>query len=167
MRPLKLWQRNVIGAVAAAASLGVLVATDLAPQWSDYRASVDPAAEAAPRQSVELHGQTWSVDEIRHLGRQPQPPVGELPPGTVVTMVTLQRSGPPGPQGCFAALTDGRHRWRGQPVFLYQITPNPDAATTCADPGPVQWAFVIPEDVVPTAVDVTALDGSIQVRLQL
>ena len=29
------------------------------------------------------------------------------------------------------------------------------------------WKFVMPDDAVPTALDVTMLDGSIPIRLQL
>jgi hypothetical protein len=37
----------------------------------------------------------------------------------------------------------------------------------CNQPGLLQFTFLLPQDVVPTAMDVVALDGRITVRLQL
>ncbi|BBX16594.1 hypothetical protein CRI77_24005 [Mycolicibacterium duvalii] len=167
-RGLKLWQRNVIGAAVTAAALVAVVVTDLEPQWSEYRATVRPGTEAGPGQSVTVDGQTWTVGGVRHLGRRVKPPGSTLPAGTVVTVVTLQRSGPPGPElGCFGVLTDGRHRWRGQSVSAFGVKPADGAGSLCTAPGPVEWAFVIPADIAPTAVDVTTTGGSIVLRLQL
>lgn len=166
-RPVKLWQRNAIGAVVAVVSLAVIVAVDLAPKWSDYRATMQPAVLVPPRQSVTVDGQTWSIGEVRHVGRRVRPLGAPLPAGTVVTVVTVQRSGTPQEAACTGVLSDGTHRWRGQPPSRYGLREAADAAPSCAKPGPLQWAFVIPDDVVPTAVDITTLDGSIAVRLQL
>ncbi|MGE2737853.1 hypothetical protein [Mycolicibacterium vaccae] len=168
MRSLKLWQRNVIGAVVTAVALAVGTVTDLVPKWEVYRASVHPATVAGPRQSVTVDDMTWSLGTIRHLGRTVTPFGAPLPEGTVVTVVTVQRDGAAGPQlGCGGVLTDGRHRWRGQSVAEFGLRPLAGGAPTCTAAGALEWAFLIPGDVVPTAVDVTTLDGSILLRLQL
>ena len=62
---LALWQRNLIGAAVAAVALGVIIPFDLWPQWADYRATVEPAHVIAPRQSLAVDGQTWSVADVR------------------------------------------------------------------------------------------------------
>ncbi|MGE2834650.1 hypothetical protein [Mycobacterium sp. SMC-4] len=167
-RPSKLWQRNVIGAVVTVASLAAVVATDLGPKWSHYLGTVHPGADAPRGEDVTVDSQSWKLGEVRHLGRRVKPPGSTLPAGTVVTVVTVLRDGAPGPElGCDGVLTDGRHRWRGQPPIHYGLKPVAGAALNCARPGPIQWAFTIPDGVVPTALDVTTYDGSILVRLQL
>lgn len=167
-RPLPLWQRNTIGAIVAAAALTAYTLTDLWPPWAHYRDTVRPEHVVAARQSQTIDGQTWSIGEVRHLGDIAAPGSQALPDGTVLTVVTVDRSGvtPPG-QACGGVLTDGEHRWRGQTLSTYSIPMAPGAWFNCTKPGPLQWAFLHPTDTVPTAVDVTALDGAILVRLQL
>ncbi|UXA20415.1 hypothetical protein [Mycobacterium sp. SMC-4] len=168
MRPLRLWQRNLIGTVVIIVALAVVITTDLVPKWSHYRSTMAPAAVVPARQSLTVEGQSWSIAEVRHLGQRVKPLGTTLPAGTVVTAVTVRRDGPvTADPACVGVLTDGHHRWRGQPLSRYNIKPAGDAPLSCAQPGPLQWAFLIPEDVVPTAVDVTTLDGSIAIRLQL
>jgi hypothetical protein len=136
-----------------AAALTVLIVVDLWPNWTSYRDTVDPEHVVAPRQSLTVDGETWRVADVRHLPRYPTPGSPPLPEGTVLTTVTLDRSGSTAKGFGVGVLTDGQRRWRGQ-VFD-------------AQPGRPQWRFVIPDDAVPTAVDVMRLDGSILIRLQL
>jgi hypothetical protein len=149
----RLWQRNLVGSVVAAAALTVLIVVDLWPNWTTYRNTVDPEYVVAPRHSLTVDGQTWAVADVRHLPRYPTPGTPPMPEGTVLTVVTLDRSGAAALDYGTGVLTDGQRRWRG------------DAFGT--QPGQLQWSFVIPDDAVPTAVDVTRLDGSILIRLQL
>ena len=151
---LALWQRNLIGAAVAAAALAVIIAFDLWPQWATYRATVQPAHVVSPRQSLTVEGQTWAVADVAHLRREPRPGAPPLPEGTVLTVVTVDRSGAETPDSyVVGVLTDGQRRWRGESL--------------AASPGQTEWKFVIPDDAVPTALDVTRLDGSILIRLQL
>ncbi|HEY9267238.1 MAG TPA: hypothetical protein VIQ11_21805 [Mycobacterium sp.] len=167
-RPLPLWQRNIIGVIVAAAALTAYTFTELWPPWAHYRDTIRPEHVVAARQSQTIDGQTWSIGEVRHLGDIAAPGSQALPDGTVLTVVTVDRSGvtPPG-QACGGVLTDGEHRWRGQTLSTYSIPMAPGAWFNCTKPGPLQWAFLHPTDTVPTAVDVTAPDGVILVRLQL
>jgi hypothetical protein len=151
-RRLPLWQRNLIGLALTAAALTALVAVDLWPPWTSYRDTVQPEYVVAPRQSLTVDGQTWAVADIRHLRPQAKPGAPPLPDGTVVTEVRLEGAKPPDTY-LTGVLTDGQRRWRGD--------------TYGAQPGELQWSFVVPADAVPTALDVTRLDGSILVRLQL
>lgn len=167
-RPLPLWQRNLIGAIVAAAALTGYALVDIWPPWELYRDTVRPEHVVAARQSQTIDGQTWSIGEVKHFGQSPASYAQPLPEGTVLTVVTVERSGvtPPG-QSCDGVLTDGEHRWRGQTLSTYSIPMAPGAWFTCTKPGPLQWAFLHPTDIVPTAVDVTAPDGVILLRLQL
>jgi hypothetical protein len=149
----RLWQRNLVGLVVTAAALTVLIVVDLWPNWMTYRSTVDPEYVVAPRESLTVDGQTWAVADVRHLPRYSTPGTPPLPEGTVLTVVTLDRSGSATPDYGTGVLTDGQRRWRGDAFG--------------AQPGQLQWSFVIPDDAVPTAVDVTRLDGSILIRLQL
>jgi hypothetical protein len=149
---LALWQRNVIGAAVAAAALAVLVVFDLWPDWTAFRATMEPAHVVSPRQSLTVDGQTWAVADVRHLRRE-RPGAPALPEGTVLTAVTVERTGVGPDEYLTGVLTDGQRSWRGQSVAAPQ--------------GQVVWNFVIPGDAVPTALDVTKLNGSILIRLQL
>jgi hypothetical protein len=149
----QLWRRNLVGLVVTAAALTVLIVVDLWPKWTTYRDTINPEHVVAPRQSLSVDGQTWAVADVRHLPRYPTPGAPPLPEGTVLTVVTLDRSGPTTPDYAIGVLTDGQRRWRGDAFG--------------AQPGELQWSFVIPDDAVPTALDVTRLNGSILIRLQL
>jgi hypothetical protein len=151
---LALWQRNLIGAAVAAAALGVIIPFDLWPKWATYRATVEPAHVIEPRQSLVVDGQTWAVADVKHLRRESRPGAQALPEGTVLMVVTVDRSGVESPDTyVMGVLTDGQRRWRGQSLGPAQ--------------GQLAWNFVIPDDAVPTALDITMLDGSIPIRLQL
>jgi hypothetical protein len=151
---LALWHRNLIGAAVAAVALGVIIPFDLWPKWATYRATVEPAHVVEPRQSLVVDGQTWTVADVKHLRREPRPGAPALPEGTVLMVVTVDRSGVESPDTyVMGVLTDGQRRWRGQSLGPAQ--------------GQLAWNFVIPDDAVPTALDITMLDGSIPIRLQL
>ena len=162
-----LWQRNVVGAVAAAAAFGVLVAIDLAPEWSAYRRTVMPETVVSKGQSGVADGQTWEVASVRHLDRNPVDYGPALPEGAVLFVVYLDRSGPAAQRVCQGVITDGQRRWKSEGIggFSPRL---PDGATTlCSEPGQLQLTFLLPREAVPTAVDVTNLDGDIMVRLAL
>jgi hypothetical protein len=152
-RRLPLWQRNLIGMAVAMAALAVIVVFDLWPEWTAYRATIEPAHVVSPRQSLTVDGQTWAVADVRHLRRESRRGAPPLPEGTVLTVVTVDRSGSAAAGYATGVLTDGQRRWRGDAFG--------------GRPDQLQWSFVIPENAVPTAVDVTRLDGSILIRLQL
>jgi hypothetical protein len=64
-------------------------------------------------------------------------------------------------------LTDGNRRWKNESVGGF-IAPEGDGVTSlCNQPGLLQFTFLLPQDVVPTAMEVVTLDGRITVRLQL
>ncbi|HET9565328.1 MAG TPA: hypothetical protein VFP27_12690 [Mycobacterium sp.] len=166
MRLTALWQRNVVGAVVTAAALGVLVAVDLGPQWSTYRHTVVAEHVVPSGQSGAADGQTWKVDSVRHLNRSPLNFGPPLPTGTVLTVITLDRSGPPADELCVGVITDGAQRWKAEGVGGFSPIPRDGVTSMCNKPGRLQFAFVLPQDVVPTAVDVTA-EGQITVRMLL
>ena len=72
----------------------------------------------------------------------------------MLTEVTVDRAGVVPPDTyVIGVLTDGQQRWRGESLAPTQ--------------GQLAWNFVVPDDAVPTALDITMLDGSIPIRLQL
>ena len=166
MRLTALWQRNVFGAVVTAAALGVFVAIDLGPQWSTYRHTVVPERVVPSGQSGAAAGQTWKIDSIRHLNRSPLNFGPPLPSGAVLTVVTLDRSGPPTDDLCVGVITDGAQRWKDEGIGGFSPIPGDGVTSMCNRPGRLQFAFVLPRDVVPTAIDVIA-DGQIMVRMLL
>jgi hypothetical protein len=166
-----LWVRNLIGAVVAAAAIGVLVFTglgDLGQSWTTYRHTVVPGAVVPAGQSGDADGRTWKIDAIRHLNRSPRNFGPELPQGTVLTVITIDRSGPPPTDGiCNGVLTDGQRRWKSEGVGGFSA-PEVDGVTSlCNQPGRLQFTFLLPQDVVPTAMDVVRVDGRITVRMLL
>ncbi|MGH3676332.1 MAG: hypothetical protein ACRDU5_11455 [Mycobacterium sp.] len=164
-RPLVRWQRNVIGAVVVAAAVGVLVVTGLGPAWSAYRHTVVPETVVPAGQSGTAGGQNWKLGSIRHLNRSPVNYGPALPTGTVLTVVTIDRSGPITDEMCVGVITDGDRRWNAEGVGGFR-PPQADGLTTmCNKPGRLQLTFLLPHDVVPTAIDVTTLDGQITVRM--
>ena len=60
----------------------------------------------------------------------------------------------------------GTTRWTAEGVGGYTPIPPDGVTSLCNLPGPVQFAFLLPDDVVPTALDVTN-NGQITVRLVL
>ncbi len=164
---MTLWKRNVIGAVVAVVALVVFTWIEVRPNWLAYRQTEIPPLVVAADQSGTVGGQTWRVASVRHLGSNPAPSGEPLPKNTVLQVVSIERSGT-APDGlCVGFITDGQHRWRAQSIGAFAVTP-PDGATgNCTKSGPVQFSFLLPHDVVPTAVDVTDFNTKIMVRLTL
>ncbi len=149
----RLWQRNLIGAVLAAAALAALTVLELKPAWDNYLRQVRPAYTAAKHQAVTAYGQTWEVTNV-HVA--PKTSYGApLPAGTLTVSVVVGRTGP-FPHGFNrpGVLPDGLRTWRGEGLG-------------CGAESTMKWDFLVPASSTPTAVDVTKLDGSILVRLQL
>ncbi len=166
-----LWVRNLIGAVVAAAALAVLVFTGLgglAESWAGYRHTVVPGAVVPAGGSGDADGHTWKIDAIRHLNRSPSEFGPPLPPGTVLTVITVDRSGPaPADAICNGVITDGNRRWNSERIGFFSAPAGDGMTSLCNQPGLLQFTFLLPQDVVPTAVDIVALDGRITVRLML
>ena len=166
-----LWMRNVIGAVVAAAALGVLVFTDLGglgESWAEYRRTVVPAAVVPAGERGDAEGHSWEIVSIRHLNRSPTSFGPPLPSHTVLTVITVDRSGPPPTDAiCNGVLTDGERRWKNEGIGGF-TAPEADGVTNlCNQAGRLQFTFLLPQDAVPTAMDVVAFDGRIAVRMLL
>lgn len=164
---MKLWQRNTIGAAVSVAACAVIVTTDLWPDWADYREATHTDNVVAVGAVGDADGQTWQVDSIRHLNTVRGIGGSGLPQGTVLNVVTVERTGTPTEIGCTGVITDGERRWSAEAVGGYGDLPPQGISSICGTPGPVQFSFLLPDDVVPTAVDVTTAQGRILVRLQL
>ncbi|WP_445170320.1 hypothetical protein ACTXG7_13945 [Mycolicibacterium sp. Dal123E01] len=164
--PAKLWQRNVIGVVVAALVLAVLIATELAPDWSRYRHTVAPAHVVTAGETGSFDGQTWTVVGVQHLNAA-GPRAKALPAGTVLQVVSIARTGAPEGDMCTGMITDGSRRWQAEGLTGYGLRLPDGASERCTGKGPVQFTFLLPHDVVPTAVEVVDLDGRIRVRLDL
>lgn len=164
---MPLWQRNVIGAVVSGVALAVITATTLWPRWSDYRDATEPEHVVPAGESGDAAGQTWRVESVRYLSSSANVLNPDLPQGTIIEVVTLERSGGPGPVACAGMVTDGQRRWSAEYVGGFGPTPPDGSSSTCSKPGPVQFSFLLPSDATPTAVDVTDGLGRILVRLML
>jgi hypothetical protein len=164
---IALWQRNVIGGVVAAASLAMYLTTEFLPDWSTYRHSVVPALVVQADHTGTSDGQAWRLASVRHLDRNSGVGATPLPANTVLAVVSIERSGTQPAGLCVGVITNGQQRWQAQGIAGFTETP-PDGATgNCTQPGPVQFTFLLPRDVVPTAVDVTDFSGRILARLTL
>ncbi len=166
-----LWVGNVIGAVAATAALAVLVFTGLgglAKSWTEYRRTVVPQVVVPVGSSGEADGRTWTIEAIRHLNRSPSKFGPPLPKGTVLTVITVDRSGPPPADTiCNGVITDGERRWNSERVGFFSAPEGDGVTSLCSQPGLLRFTFLLPQDVVPTAVDIVQFDGSITARLLL
>jgi hypothetical protein len=162
--PAALWRRNAIGAAVVCMALTVIGVVQLWPQWSHYRETVVPEHVVSAGDGATVDGQTWKIASVRHLAGSASA-ISAPPAGTSLTVITVARSGPVREEGCTGVLTDGRHRWSSEIVAAAPLADG--ATTTCALPGPLQLSFAIPNDARPQALDITALDGRIRLRLQL
>lgn len=161
-----LWQRNVIGAAVVACTVAAFTVLDFAPQWSAYQNTLTPQLIVADGDSGSADGQTWKVVSIRHLNLNPLNFGPDLPPGTVLTVIVVDWQGTPLPGLCSAVLTDGQRRWDAEGVGGFSPIPPDGVEALCVKPGRIQFGFVVPTDVVPTAMDVTH-NGQITVRMLL
>jgi hypothetical protein len=165
--PATLWQRNIIGAVVAVLALTVLVVTELAPDWSRYRHTVVPAHVVAAGETGSFDGQTWKITGVQHLNKATGSRAKRLPAGTVLQVVSIDRAGAPDGDMCNGMITDGLRSWQAEGLTGYGPQLPDGASNRCTGKGSVQFSFLLPHDVVPTAVDVVDLDGRIRVRLEL
>lgn len=161
-----LWKRNVVAAIVLACAVGVFVATDFGPQWSAYRHSLVPEVVVPSGQSGRAEGQTWKLGAVRYLNRTPLNFGRSLPPGTVLTIVDVERSGQHGVDSCMGVITDGDRRWEAEGLGGFSPIARDGVTTVCNKPGRLQFAFLLPHDAVPTAVDVT-VHRQIKVRMEL
>lgn len=161
-----LWQRNVVAAVVVACTVGAFIAIDFGPQWSAYRHTLTPQLAVAQGDSGSADGQTWELVSIRHLNRTPLNFGPPLPEGTVLTVIVVDWSGTPRSGYCSATLTDGERRWDDEGVAGFSPIPPEGVKALCDGPGRIQFGFVVPADVVPTAMDITH-DRQITVRMLL
>jgi len=162
----RLWVRNLIGTVVAAAALATICIVELYPQWSHYRQTVVPQRIIASGASASVYGQTWRLGSIRRIDKLPERRYGpSVPQGATLVVVTLERSGGPITAQCTGVLTDGRRRWQDQSSSSVVYPVSPGATEFCSKPGALQFNFLLPRDVNPTAVDVT--DGSDAVVLRV
>ncbi|WNG90604.1 hypothetical protein [Mycobacterium sp. ITM-2016-00318] len=164
----KLWVRNVIGAVAALVSIAVAIFTGLSDSWATYRHTVVPGGVVPRGQSGEADGYTWKIDATKYLNRSPRSYGPALPAGTVLRVVTVERTGPP-PQKvvCNGVITDGKRRWKSQGVGGFTAPEGDGVTSLCSRIGLLQFTFLLPQDAVPTAMDIVQFDGRITVRLLL
>ena len=164
----KLWVRNVIGAAVALAAIAVVVCTGLSESWATYRHTVVPGAVVPKGQSGEAGGYTWRIASMTHLNRSPTSYGPPLPSGTVLRVVTVERTGPPPEQVvCNGVISDGERRWKSEGVAGFTAPSRDGVTNLCSGVGLLQFSFVLPQDVVPTALDIVQFDGSITVRLLL
>ncbi len=162
------WVRNIIGAVVAVAAIAVIVTTMQYQQWTAYRHTVVPEAVVPVGQTGTAGGNTWKIDSTKHLNRSPASFGPELPPGTVLRVITLDRAKPPpADKSCSGVITDGHRRWNAEAIGGFGPLDTDGVTTLCNKPGLLQFTFLLPQDVVPTALDVTDFDGAIIVRMLL
>jgi hypothetical protein len=151
---VRLWKRNAIGAVVAAAAAVVSMEFIVQPAWERYARTITPAHTAAAGLPVTVDGQTWTVRNVSRSTRQPGSGA-PLPDGTVLVNLVVQRSGPAEAGfSCVGYLIDGERTWRA--------TGMPCGAETS-----MRWSFFVPATAEPTAVDITKPDRSILIRLYL
>ncbi|MDA2890749.1 hypothetical protein PDG61_07490 [Mycolicibacterium sp. BiH015] len=162
----KLWQRNLIGTVVVACAVGAYIAIDFGPYWSAYRHTYTPQLVVPDGESGTSDGQTWKLESIRYLNKSPLSFGPPLPQGTVLTVIVVDWSGTAVPGLCTAVLTDGERRWDAERSGGFAPIPPDGLQSLCYQPGRTQFAFVVPSDAVPTALDITH-DDQITVRLLL
>lgn len=166
--PSDLLRRNLIGLLVTTGALAALYLTQYREDWSLYRNSVVPEHVADAGGTVDAGGLTWSVESVRYYDELPGYGFGdELPDGTGAVVVTINRKGHGPDEPCDGVATDGRRRWQAEGIGGRTARLAPGVTDNCAGPGPVQFTFVVPRDVRPTAVDLLDHRGQITVRLGL
>ncbi len=165
--PAKLWQRNLLACLVVIAALAVLAWTQDYSRWSAYLSSETPAQVVAAGDSGTVDGHTWRIEAVQHLNALPGRSVQKLPEGTVLQTITVEHSGPELSTGCKGVITDGHDRWDAEGVGgVIPRTPD-DVSTVCSGAPSTLFSFVLPRDVVPTALDILDSNGGIMVRLEL
>jgi hypothetical protein len=162
-----LWVRNLFGAVVVAVAFGVIITTILGDDWTTYRHTVVPATVVAKGQTGSAGEHTWKVDSVKHLNHTPLRFGPELPAGAVLTVVTVDRAGPLKGEVCYGVITDGERRWKAENIGGFSPAAADGVTSLCSQPGLLQFTFLLPQDAVPTAMDITGFNASITVRLLL
>ena len=162
-----LLRRNLIGILVVLGVFSVLYLTEQAEPIAAYRARSVPEHRAAAGGSTVADGLTWQITSIQVLKSLPRPMYQPLPRGTVAHVVTISREGAETGGYCQGVITDGTSRWQSEGIGLRAPLPPDGTTTDCTAPGPVQFTFILPSTVVPTAVDVLRQRGQIMVRLAL
>jgi hypothetical protein len=86
----------------------------------------------------------------------------------VLRVVTVERTGPPPEKVvCNGVITDGERRWKSEGVGGFSAPTGDGVTSLCSMPGLLQFTFLLPQDAVPSAMDIVAFDGAITVRLLL
>jgi hypothetical protein len=164
----RLWVRNLIGIAVAVAALTTICFVELSPQWSVYRRTMEPPQVLSPGASASALGQTWRLGSVRRITTLPERPFGRpIPKGATLAVVTIERSGPPVAGQCVGVLTDGRRRWKDQSSSSVDYPISPGATEFCSKPGPLQFDFLLPSNVRPTAIDITDGSDAILLRIML
>jgi hypothetical protein len=164
----KLWVRNVMGTVVALAAIVVVIFTEFSESWATYRHTVVPGTVVPAGQSGEAAGYTWKVAGTKYLNRSPSRYGPPLPTGTVLRVVAVERTGPPPEKVvCNGFITDGERRWKSEGVGGFTAPERDGVTSLCSMPGNLQFTFLLPQDAVPTAMDIVQFDGAITVRLLL
>jgi len=164
----KLWVRNVIGAVAALVAIAVVTFTGLRESWATYRHTVVPGAVVPKGQSGEADGYTWKIDATKYLNRSPRSYGPALPAGTVLRVVPS--SGPGRPRRKWSAAVSsptGSVDGKSQGVGGFTAPEGDGVTSLCSGTGLLQFTFLLPQDAVPTAMDIVQFNGRITVRLLL
>ena len=165
-RFVKLWQRNVLATPLLLAGLLIWTSLQAWPAWTGYLRTVVPAVAVGRGDTAIVDGASWRIEDIKR--RRVEPKQGGLPvaEGAVFTTVVVDRSGEQElGESCTGVLTDGTREWLAD---LVAEVPLAEGATSiCTDPGPLQFSFEIPGDVVPSALDIKSSDGRILVRMGL
>lgn len=164
----RLWVRNLIGIAVAAAALAIICIVELSPQWSAYRRTIEPQQVLSPGASASALGQTWRLGSIGRVTTLPERPFGSsIPKDATLAVVTIERSGTPATGQCIGVLTDGRRRWQDESSTSVDFPISPGATEFCSKPGSLQFNFLLPSNVRPTAVDITDGSGAILLRITL
>ena len=64
-------------------------------------------------------------------------------------------------------ITDGERRWKADNIGGFSPPAADGVTSLCSQPGLLQFSFLLPQNVIPTAMDIAAFNGSITVRLLL
>ena|ERR1700733_2032949 len=164
----KLWVRNLLGSMLTTGALAVMCIIGQFSQWAIYGHSVTPEHVVGPGASATSFGQTWRLGSIRRITELPKRPTGPtIPQGATLVVVVIERSGVPGSLLCTGILTDGRRRWHDQSSSLVVYPLVRGATQFCSKPGSLQFNFLLPSNVSPTAIDLTDGNGAIALRLML
>lgn len=166
--PSDLFRRNLIGLLVTTAALATLYLTQYHEGWSLYRNSRVPEHVADAGAAVNAGGLTWSVESVRYYDKLPGYGFNDtLPEDTGAVVVTVNRRGGGSDEVCVGVITDGSRRWQAEGIGGLTVRLAPGLTDNCAKPGPVQFTFVVPREVRPSAVDILDYRGQIRVRLGL